>query len=69
MWFLAERRNLGMVATVNQNIGGITSPHPGGAHVAMGDGAVRFLREDMSQRTLGALLGRQDGTVINGGQL
>ena len=43
----------------------IFSFHRGGAHVALCDGAVRFLSEQISANTLGAILVRDDGQPIN----
>ena len=41
----------------------ISSPHPGGAFVAMGDGTIHFLREsDADSETIRYLLIREDGT-------
>ena len=39
----------------------IQSAHPGGAHVAMGDGSVRFLSESLNLQTLFDLSNRDDG--------
>jgi prepilin-type processing-associated H-X9-DG protein len=42
----------------------VGSFHTGGAHVLMGDGAVRFLSENISMRTFQALSTREGGEVI-----
>ena len=42
----------------------IQSAHPGGAQVAIGDGAVRFLNEELAVQTLYDLANRDDGHVI-----
>ncbi len=39
------------------------SHHAGGAHVVMGDGAVRFASENISREVFQALGGRNDGKV------
>lgn len=49
-------------AAINGTIGQVFSYHEAGAHVALADGAVRFLNEDISSAALGALLCRDDGT-------
>jgi prepilin-type N-terminal cleavage/methylation domain-containing protein/prepilin-type processing-associated H-X9-DG protein len=50
--------------TINCNNGNeIYSFHPGGANFAFGDGAVRFLREDVSSGTFVALFTRGAGDV------
>lgn len=43
----------------------LVSHHRAGAHVAMGDGAVRYLSSDIGLPALQALLGRQDGAVAD----
>jgi prepilin-type N-terminal cleavage/methylation domain-containing protein len=43
---------------------GAGSKHVGGCHVLMGDGAVRFLSENISMTTLTYLQGMKDGNVI-----
>jgi prepilin-type N-terminal cleavage/methylation domain-containing protein len=43
---------------------GVFSGHEGGAHVVLGDGAVRFLSENMNLATLKRLATRDDGQVI-----
>jgi prepilin-type N-terminal cleavage/methylation domain-containing protein/prepilin-type processing-associated H-X9-DG protein len=55
---------------INQNYGyndphkchGISSTHVGGAHVAMADGSVRFVSENISILTLQAISNRNGGT-------
>jgi prepilin-type processing-associated H-X9-DG protein len=42
----------------------IQSAHPGGAHVVLGDGSVRFLSEALNLQTLSNLANRDDGNVI-----
>ena len=49
-------------ASVNLG-GGLQSFHPGGVHAAFADGAVHFLRDEVDERALGALVGRQDGVT------
>jgi hypothetical protein len=41
----------------------LVSPHPGGVHVAAGDGAVMFLTEDMELGLLKRLATKDDGDV------
>lgn len=43
------------------------SDHPGGAHFAMVDGAVRFIRNDIADSVLDALATRDGGEVITTG--
>jgi prepilin-type N-terminal cleavage/methylation domain-containing protein/prepilin-type processing-associated H-X9-DG protein len=43
----------------------IQSAHPGGAHVALGDGSVQFLSESMELQTLFNLANRDDGNVVS----
>jgi len=38
--------------------------HTGGCHCLMGDGAVRFISENISTQTLGALITRKNGEVV-----
>ncbi len=45
-------------------LGAIGSRHPGGANVALADGSVRFLQEQMSITTLRALASRSGGEVV-----
>ena len=42
----------------------LQSTHVGGAHVLLGDGAVRFLSENIDQSTLDYLAQRADGEVV-----
>lgn len=42
------------VGTINSEINGITSLHPGGAHVAFADGSTTFLTEDTEPLVIGA---------------
>ena len=59
---------------INQNYGypdghkchGISSTHVGGAHVAMGDGTVRFVSENMSIITLQSIATRGSNDIVNG---
>ena len=43
----------------------IQSSHPGGAHVALGDGSVRFLSESLHLQTLFDLCNRDDGHALS----
>ena len=43
---------------------GLYSWHTGGAHALMGDGAVRFLSENISAKTLSSLITRSGGEVV-----
>ncbi len=47
--------------SINSNIDGITSRHPGGANGARLDGSVSFFTSGIDQETLGALLTRNGG--------
>ncbi len=40
---------------------GLSSPHPGGAHVTFADGYIRVLSESIDQKIYDALLGKSDG--------
>ncbi len=51
-------------ATSLQDAGGLYSWHTGGVHVLLGDGAVRFLSENLSGKTLAALITREGGEVV-----
>ncbi len=56
-WFLDE----GSIERVSAFLPGrLDSHHTDGTHVAMGDGAVRFLSKSLARHTLLSLLGRQD---------
>jgi prepilin-type processing-associated H-X9-DG protein len=44
---------------------GMTSNHPGGANVLMGDGSVRFLKDSINMTTVWALGSRDQGEVIS----
>jgi prepilin-type processing-associated H-X9-DG protein len=44
---------------------GLSSYHPGGAHVALCDGSVRFLKNSISISTIWALDSRARGEVIS----
>jgi len=44
--------------------GGFNSPHVGGFHVLMGDGAVRFISQNISPDTFRALLTRDGGEIV-----
>jgi type II secretory pathway pseudopilin PulG len=44
-------------------VGGYSSSHVGGAHFAMGDGAVRFISENVSAPILKDLMNRADGNL------
>jgi hypothetical protein len=45
---------------------GIGSPHVGGFHVLMGDGAVRFVSQNIDEKVLEALATRAGGETIGG---
>ncbi|WP_298868915.1 DUF1559 domain-containing protein [uncultured Gimesia sp.] len=45
-------------------VGGFSSYHTGGAHFGIGDGAVRFLSENINVITYQALANRHDGQLI-----
>jgi prepilin-type N-terminal cleavage/methylation domain-containing protein len=52
------------VNCTNQNGAGLYSFHPGGAHVVLADGAVRFIGANISQFTLASLITRMHGEPI-----
>ncbi len=43
----------------------LSSSHPGGVHVALGDGAVLFFTEDMDLATLKRIATKNDGEVVS----
>ena len=45
----------------------LTSQHPGGVNVLMGDGSVKFLKQTMDIKILAGLCTRNGGEVIDGG--
>ena len=47
------------------NLHGLYSFHPGGAHVALADGSVQFLKDTMDTKTLFALVTRNGGEVLD----
>ncbi|MSR56602.1 MAG: DUF1559 domain-containing protein [Planctomycetaceae bacterium] len=56
---------LQMAPTVNSKAGqGMSSRHTGGAHILMGDGAVRFLSDRVTAEILRKLITRSAGDVI-----
>jgi prepilin-type N-terminal cleavage/methylation domain-containing protein/prepilin-type processing-associated H-X9-DG protein len=42
----------------------VYSFHPGGAHILMGDGSIKFIRESLDIRTLARLITRAGGEVV-----
>src|SRR5262249_8493031 len=52
------------VNCTNQNGAGLYSFHSGGAHVVLGDGAVRFINQSIAQFTLASLITRAHGEPI-----
>jgi prepilin-type N-terminal cleavage/methylation domain-containing protein len=55
--------NQGVCDNTGQNIP-LNSAHPGGVQCLMGDGAVRFLNDNLSTDTLARLATRDDGQVL-----
>ena len=47
-----------------EHVGGFSSHHTGGAHFALGDGSVRFLNENISEKIFRRLGNRSDGEVV-----
>jgi prepilin-type N-terminal cleavage/methylation domain-containing protein len=47
-----------------QYVGGYSSHHPGGCQVALGDGSVRFISDNIDQKAYSHLGSRADGQVI-----
>jgi len=56
----------GLPMTINGGVAGasISSMHPGGVNVLLGDGAVRFVSDQIDPATLKNLLLRDDGNMI-----
>ncbi len=48
-------------------VGGFSSPHPGGANVALGDGSVRFLKNSCGSSIMKLLGNRHDGQMFDMG--
>jgi prepilin-type N-terminal cleavage/methylation domain-containing protein len=48
------------------SVGGFSSPHAHGAHMAFGDGAVRFVIDQIDQQVLSHLAERADGELVDG---
>ncbi|MGE3818423.1 MAG: DUF1559 domain-containing protein [Isosphaeraceae bacterium] len=46
-------------------LGGMGSPHPGGAHMATADGAVRFVNTSVPASVIGALISRAGGEIVS----
>lgn len=46
-------------------VGGLGSPHVGGWHNLMGDGAVRFISQNINVNTLRLLANRHDGELVS----
>jgi hypothetical protein len=44
-------------------VGGFSSAHPGGANFTIGDGAVRFISQNVNPATLKNLANRADGEL------
>jgi prepilin-type N-terminal cleavage/methylation domain-containing protein/prepilin-type processing-associated H-X9-DG protein len=47
-------------------VGGFSSPHPGGANFALGDGSVRFIKTSINPSVLRLLANRADGEMVSG---
>jgi prepilin-type N-terminal cleavage/methylation domain-containing protein len=47
------------------SVGGFSSPHAHGAHMAFGDGAVRFVIDQIDQQVLSYLAERADGELVD----
>jgi prepilin-type N-terminal cleavage/methylation domain-containing protein len=50
-----------------ENVGGFSSHHSGGAHFLIGDGAVRFVSENVEQKVFKLLANRSDGEPVESG--
>jgi prepilin-type processing-associated H-X9-DG protein len=51
--------------SINSDSGaGVESPHPGGINVVLGDGSVRFLREDIDPDVFRAMVSRNGGELL-----
>lgn len=71
LWAIAGEKMLnhltpeGDVRLVNgDNMLGAYAFHPSGVHVAMVDGAVRFVADSISEATLLALVSREQGEIV-----
>jgi prepilin-type processing-associated H-X9-DG protein len=47
------------------NLHGLYSFHPGGVHIAFGDGSVQFLADSASTQTVFALITREGGEIVS----
>jgi prepilin-type processing-associated H-X9-DG protein len=64
-WLSPDCPQFNMDARVNEdNLVGLFSYHPGGAHAAMCDGSVHLIREGIDPRIIAALVTREGGEVI-----
>jgi prepilin-type N-terminal cleavage/methylation domain-containing protein len=63
-----DRDDQGLTAQDRQllSVGGFSSPHAHGAHMAFGDGAVRFVIDQIDQQVLSHLAERADGELVDG---
>jgi prepilin-type N-terminal cleavage/methylation domain-containing protein/prepilin-type processing-associated H-X9-DG protein len=51
------------------NLHGLYSFHPGGVHVAFGDGSVHFMADTVSAQTVFAFITREGGEIVNTNEL
>jgi prepilin-type processing-associated H-X9-DG protein len=56
---------VGVPIVGGDNLHGLYSFHPGGAHIVLADGSVQFLKDTIETKVLFALITRNGGEVLN----
>ena len=60
-----ERARFPVAAQVLRSRRGFSSYHPGGCNFGLADGSSRFIKDEINQKTLENLSGRNDGGDIS----